>query len=555
MTKYLMTIALGPVQEFIAAARRTADLTAGSELLVGLAGHLADYLQRQHDAELIFPASTQVSAPNKLLFTVRGEPHKIAADAKEQAHNYLREQWKTCLQQLGTAQECIDVELANWQLKNFLEFYAAWVPLNGNYAEARRRLEQLLAGRKALRDFKQAPAYPKHPKSPLDPSMDSVFKSEAHGDGFSAPADAQQHPKLRLKPRETLDAISLIKRITGIMHASSEGKRVPSTREMGFRAVEKALSKEALGTYRALQHWQEELGIDDLSDLFFQENFRRICQERQTEEGWRLAPEQLEEVCADASKLRKALKEANISEELLRYYAILVADGDRMGAAIDSLTSLEAHRNFSRQVAQFAQNAERIVDAHDGHLVYCGGDDVLALLPANRALACARKLHEAFVSCMQPVMPAGQTPSLSAGIAIVHVMDNLQVALGWARETEQYAKQLRNAVAVARYPRSGGMNRARTRWDDFGAWDYWIRAFRAGLADTLPYELRALARDYQAIDVPPDILRKEAMRVLERKQKPQQTIVIPDWVQSADDLHALTEMMLIARFLSGYPEV
>jgi CRISPR-associated protein Cmr2 len=545
MQKYLMTIALGPVQEFIAAARRTADLTAGSELLVGLARHLAEHLP---NADLIFPASTEIGAPNKLLFTVQGEPHKIAADAKEQAHTYLRNQWEACLKQLDTVQVCIDTELANWQLKNFLEFYAAWVPLNGDYAAARRRLEQLLAGRKALRDFKQAPVYPKHPKSPLDPSMDSVFKTEAHGDGFSAPAAAQQHPKLRLKPRETLDAISLIKRILG-------GSGVPSTREMGFRSVRRALSEEALGAYRALQRWQEELGIDDLSDLFFQENFRRICQERQTEEGWRLTDGQLEEVCADASTLRKALKEASISEELLRYYAILVADGDRMGAAIDALQSEDAHRRFSRQVDQFAQNAERIVRDHDGHLVYCGGDDVLALLPANRALACARNLHEAFVSCMQPVMPNGVSPSLSAGIAIVHVMENLQVALGWARETEQYAKQTRNAVAVARHPRSGGMNRARTRWDDFGAWDYWIRAFRAGLADTLPYELRALAREYQAIDVPADILRKEATRVLERKQKPQQTIVIPDWVQSACDLHALTEMMLIARFLAGYSEV
>ena len=547
MPKYLMTIALGPVQEFIAAARRTADLTAGSELLVGLAGHLADYLQRQHDAELIFPASAQVSAPNKLLFTVQGEPHKIAADAKEQAHAYLRNRWEACLQQLGTVQECIDVELANWQLKNFLEFYAAWVPLNGDYAAARQRLERLLAGRKALRDFKQPYVRPRHPKSPLDPSMDSVFKTEAHGNGFSAPADAQQHPKLRLKPRETLDAISLIKRILG-------GSGVPSTREMGFRAVEKVLSDEARGAYRALQKWQDKLGIDDLSDLYYQEQFERWLRE-QRQEGREIAPEEEAEIRRNASLLQGALSKARIPIEAPAYYAILVADGDRMGVAIDSLTSLEAHRNFSRQVAQFAQNAERIVRDHDGHLVYCGGDDVLALLPANRALACARKLREAFVSCMQPVMPSGVSPSLSAGIAIVHVMENLQVALGWARETEQYAKQTRNAVAVARHPRSGGMNRARTRWDDFGAWDYWIRAFRAGLADTLPYELRALAREYQAIDVPADILRKEATRVLERKQKPQQDIPIPDWVQSADDLHALTEMMLIARFLSGYPEV
>jgi CRISPR-associated protein Cmr2 len=166
MPKYLMTIALGPVQEFIAAARRTADLTAGSELLVGLAAHLAEHLQSQHNAELIFPASTQTDAPNKLLFTVQGEPHKIAADAKEQAHAYLRQQWDACLQQLGAVKGCIDEELANWQLKNFLEFYAAWVPLNGDYAAARRRLEQLLAGRKALRDFKQPYASPQTPQKP-----------------------------------------------------------------------------------------------------------------------------------------------------------------------------------------------------------------------------------------------------------------------------------------------------------------------------------------------------------------------------------------------------
>ena len=42
--------------------------------------------------------------------------------------------------------------------------------------------------------------------------------------------------------------------------------------------------------------------------------------------------------------------------------------------------------------------------------------------------------------------------------------------------------------------------------------------------------------------------------MLERKQKPQ-SVNIPNWVQSADDLHALSEMMLIARFLAGYPEV
>jgi hypothetical protein len=189
---------------------------------------------------------------------------------------------------------------------------------------------ELLAGRKALRDFKQAPAYPKHPKSPLDPSMDSVFKTEAHGDGFSAPADAQQHSKLRLKPRETLDAISLIKRILG-------GSGVPSTREMGFRAIGRALSEEALGAYRALQDWQRELGIDDLSDLYYQEQFERWLHE-QRQEGHEITPEEEAEIRRNASLLQGALSKARIPLEAASYYAILVADGDRMGAAIDALT-------------------------------------------------------------------------------------------------------------------------------------------------------------------------------------------------------------------------
>lgn len=100
------------------------------------------------------------------------------------------------------------------------------------------------------------------------------------------------------------------------------------------------------------------------------------------------------------------------------------------------------------------------------------------------------------------------------------------------------------------------MKRARTQWGDFESWNYWINAFRKGLADALPYELRLLAQEYQNLAIPADILHKEATRVLNRKEKPKDLeVAIPDTVQSVDDLRALTELMLIARFLSIYPEV
>jgi CRISPR-associated protein Cmr2 len=543
---YLLAIALGPVQDFIAAARRTADLSAGSQLLVGIAQAVVQFLENQHNAEMIFPASGQRSAPNKLLCIVQGEPHKIAREAKEEALKHLREQWNIAYRQMTPAvRELINPDIVDWQLKNFLEFYAAWVPLEDDYAIARARVERILAGRKALRDFKQPYKFAQHPKSPLDPSMDSAFRTEAHGDGFSAPVAAQDDPALRLKPRETLDTISLIKRVQG-------QRGVPSTREIALKAFEDILPQEALDAYRALQRWQERLGIDDFSDLFYQENWRNLLKERAQDMRWNLSEADHTEIEQSASKLHRALREKGIPHECLSYYAILVADGDRMGATLNLMTSRKQHQEFSRRVADFADLAEQIVRKHEGYMVYCGGDDVLALLPTNRALACGYALRQSFEQTLAPVMPEGVKATLSAGVAIVHSMENLQVALGWAREAEQLAKRTRDALAVARHPRSGGVNRYSAPWERYGEWDAWTQAFHHGLADGFPYELRQLAREYRTLNAPPDFLQREAMRVLERKQKPAQTPEIPSWVESVDTLDEFVELLLIARFLAGY---
>ncbi|GIV09203.1 MAG: type III-B CRISPR-associated protein Cas10/Cmr2 [Fimbriimonadales bacterium] len=544
--KYLLTIALGPVQEFIAAARRTADLTAGSQLLSDIAQDIAQFLESQ-GAQLIFPSRTQQAAPNKLLCIIEGEPHKIAQQAKERALDKLRAEWNQAFSKMSAAvQQLIDDELVNWQLKNFLEFYAAWVPLNGDYKSARTRVDQILAGRKALRDFKQPYKYPKHPKSPLDPAMDSAFKTEAHGDGFSAPAAAQADLQLRLKPRETLDAISLIKRAQG-------QKGVPSTREMAFRAFKEVLPQEALDAYRALQYWQEQLGVDDFSDLFYQENWRRLLKERTQESQWNLSADDLAEIEQSASKLHRALQKKGIPYECLSYYAVLVADGDRMGETLNQMTTPEQHQEFSRRVADFAYEARRIVkEKYRGRLVYCGGDDVLALLPTDRALSCAYALRQSFERILQPVMPNGKQATLSVGIAIVHSMENLQVALEWARETERLAKRTRNALAVARYPRSGGANRYSAPWKRYEEWNTWTEAFHRGLADGFPYELRQLVVEYRALNPDGELLRREVNRVLARKQKPNLPLEIPAWVTSIETLDAFVEMLLIARFLAGY---
>jgi len=521
------------VQEFIAAARRTADLTAGSELLVGLAMHLADYLQRQHDAELIFPASTQTDAPNKLLFTVQGEPHKIAADAKEQAHAYLREQWEGCLQQLSNeVKTCIDTALAEEQLQHFLEFYAAWVPLNNDYPSARLFLERLLAGRKALRDFEQPKSLHNLPKSPLDPSRDTVLKLQ---DGLKVCAATQHDSLLRLKPRETLDAISLLKRIQG---RRLSGK-VPSTSEMALRSIWSLAKARASEAVQQMEAIAQRLELSEVSDLFFPGRWDDLNTDQPLDEA---TQKQLQE-------LRKAiLKSVAVPEDSVAYYAVLLADGDRMGKRISELETIEAHKGFSKRVADFAQRVSQIVKQHDGYLIYCGGDDVLALLPANRALDCADALQRAF----REKVP---NATLSAGVALAHHLDDLQRVLGWARQAESAAKRVRNALAVALHPRSGEAMTAVTAWDDFGIWRRWIDAFRKGLARGFPYELHALARDYEPTQITPEILNAEAKRVLERKEGKQLPVSFPEWaVQSPSCLKKFAQLLIIARFLAEYPE-
>ena len=67
------------------------------------------------------------------------------------------------------------------------------------------------------------------------------------------------------------------------------------------------------------------------------------------------------------------------------FYALLLADGDRMGDLVGRLDGL----SVSRALASFTGKVTGIVEGHHGVTVYAGGDDVLAMLPAAGALQCA----------------------------------------------------------------------------------------------------------------------------------------------------------------------
>lgn len=548
---YLLSISIGPVQDFIAAARRTADLRAGSQLLQQLAGHIAAQIAQQ-GGTLIFPASADVPGPNKVVAQYEGDPAALVQSLRESAVQWLWGKWQQARQQFAGVP--VEEHLAEEQVKNFLEFYAAWVPLDGDYPQARQQVELLLAGRKALRDFRQVPPRPGRPKSPLDPSRDGVILLES---GWRLP-DAAVQPPLYLKNTEYLDAVSLLKRVWG-------AEKVPSTSFMAAQSILPIVRQKKPQAVQQMEDLAERApGPIDIGDLMFP---HRVQEEIQ--EGSPALQAYLQKHLAEIDSARREILHT-ISPNLHEcpsYYAILAADGDRMGRLLGAQTSVSAHQQLSRALAKLAQQAQDTVRKHHGYPVYAGGDDLLALLPVNTALSCSLQLAMQFRQAVQPFAAGVEgAGTLSIGIAIVHRMEMLQQCLEWAREAEHAAKTRRNALAIALHTRGGVPVTVVTSWESdpmLEGWHQWMRAFRAGLTRGFPYELQYLAREAENADIPLQSLRAEALRIFARKQgsesrgetKGYQQILERELeaVDNAEQLRAFAERLIIARFLSEYP--
>lgn len=500
MTKSVIAIGIGPVQEFIAAARRTADLYAGSDLLVQVVGAAAATFD---DAERIFPSQPASGGANKILAVVEDDPAVRAGRAREAAREALNAAWQETRAELrpGVA-NLIDWKRADRQIDQFLEFYAAWTRYARSYDQARARAERLLAARKTLRDFPPSLEDDGYPRSPLDVAQASVVSERGRlrvRDGLVA-----QYP-LWLKKTEVLDAVSVLKRVRGVTgKIGGAGQATLSTRALAQRSQDPT-------------HTDPKPSAD------------------RDPEGEEFVPD-------------------------YPYYAIVVADGDRMGQLLSRPATegedLESeHRAIAQDLDWFAQSVPSLTQDHHGQLVYCGGDDVLALLPVTEVIKFADALRTSFEGAL-----AGKV-TLSAGVAIVHYLEPLSVGLRRGREAERLAKVDRDSLAVSVHTRGGAPVSMAQRWSEHPL-STWLELSRQGVIGRgVPYEFRRLAQEWpDGLD--PAALRAEMVRILRRKadeagqRQPRPDAVHPaetalGRIETADDVEELVDCLLIARFLTG----
>ncbi len=671
----LILISVGPVQDFIAQARRTRDLWFGSHLLSEISRAVALSLSKE-GAELIFPAFDRGSAEllpcdgferpaslnddadedtsedaekvrgvwmtardgkppvnvsNKILALLPEgkDAAKCVKEARQAAKNQLNSFAKPVSERFGDALAPGSDLIWEEQLDTALEYSAAWMSMKGvDYKTARESLEQRLAGRKNLREFQAwtQQGTTARPKSSLDGARDSVLRESQPREGKGRDK-YRVYSQYRISKGEQLDALGLTKRAGGQPDQFVPIARVAlaswicaayQSNHRVFANLEGAAHHHRLGRVQiGGRDWLRPFVYD--AQLFFESRWKAIAEESASNHQDRV--DLYEDIQKHAGK---ALEQAGKSRlkaphgrevklgEPSPYVACLVADGDRVGGALDKMKTPKQHRTFSKHLADFAERARKIVEHdHKGVLIYAGGDDVLAFVCLADAVFCADKLQEAFKTCMEdakkklgPDWPTGDdgqdvpTPTLSVGLGIGHILEGMGDLLELGRSAEKLAKgdglpekEQRNALGVIADKRSGGQHKWRARWDH-GAVDAWLDALwltydhnARGVSSKKIYELRAMAdrlpkhERLQKLENPDpgewyNILRRETQRILGRSglglasetnyetvqsigqaifghldREAPQAVTHEHYKQAQEALRAWVDRMLIARML------
>ncbi|MFQ3568276.1 MAG: type III-B CRISPR-associated protein Cas10/Cmr2 [Aggregatilineales bacterium] len=408
-TTHLMLCQIGPVQSFIAAGRRTADLHIGSRLLSRLV-YAGVKAARQANADMLFPSygdqtpESPTGLSHRFAFIVSAEP----AGVGEAIDNAILTEWGTYASRVhewlrsevgpGDWEEVFERGRDNW-----LEFYWVVVPYDeSRHAECYRDANAAMAQRKNLRHFPQIeePGWKctltvASSALPLPPATKSSGYAELRRawERFS-----ERRGGVIVRKNEMLGAVAMIKRFVGEATNDKDlNERFPSTDEIAGRRVE------------------------------------------------------------DESE----------GKEVEGYLAVLHMDGDRMGEKLSGLKSKDAHQTFSRALREFAvREVPGIVTSYQrAQLVYAGGDDVVALLPLRPALNCADRIRQRYGEVMRD--KAGVLgATMSAGIAVVPSNYPLDLAIEIAREAERQAKSQysRDAVVITEAHGTGHRRSAGAKW-------------------------------------------------------------------------------------------
>ena len=487
---YLFLYSIGPVQSFIASARKAQDLWSGSYLLSHLVQKGMENLEAKLTSlgyERIFPgginpAATSINMalyPNRFLYHFSGVEldvlfiKELGRDLTESIEKEFARIVKSGVQSFSITD--ID-DFSDRHIKDFLETYWVAIPYDpyGNYSEQYAAIETALAGRKNIKQFDQP-----EPEMSLKCSMCGE-REALHPSGITKIKDVKvfwnqiaQSDK-RFKKNEYLCCICLGKRFTPSYFRSATGPiPFPSTADVASASFKSAILLNAFTEYKTF--------VDSVSKIPDTPPGCDLPKNQALKapaiDGQLLYQEYLKDQCQNLSDEHKrliqnsyhAVRKIIDNKKPSGYFAALVMDGDEMGEKIRSVTAIDEHQKISATLAEFAANEAKdiIEDTYLGKLIYSGGDDVLALISVDDILPAMDALRMAFEKKFKD---HGKF-SVSCGVCISHYKNPFSVTLQTARDMEKLAKSDkillngRNAFAIKVLSHSGNHKLAACNWE------------------------------------------------------------------------------------------
>ena len=156
----------------------------------------------------------------------------------------------------------------------------------------------------------------------------------------------------------------------------------------------------------------------------------------------------------DVKKFEEILKSLDLTDKApTPFYAVLMMDGDSLGTQMSSLGNQE---KIATALNKFTDAVAKVVHDNNGFLIYAGGDDVLALLPLEDALACALACRNTYTESFKGT---GIATTLSGAVIYAHVKTALGEVLRQAHHVlDDVAKEGagRDAIAIRVLKPGGG---------------------------------------------------------------------------------------------------
>jgi len=478
--KHLFLFTIGPVQSFIAQARKTGDLYAGSALLSDLIAFALSYTTLQGH-KIIFPyfeldnkinlnlEQNEQSYPNRFIAVLNlssEETEKVKAFGqsleslvKVQLENLAKKKFEVIPAEHRPSGLCE-------QIKDFLEIYWTAIPYDDEtpekYSTQFKNLESYLGAIKNVRSFSQLSetgrkctvngtynikVYRKTEEEE-NLSRQKIRKSKLFAaDNYIINGDYKSITYGQLQPGEGLCGISFFKRL--YKDKPDEEYNFPSTAEIALLNLwNDDRTKKIVDDFKNmfLENFDEQLLFDDDLNIDFLDK-----------NGIRLKKGFSSDVTNKQKEIFYTAKENNI--KVSKYYALLSFDGDSMGKWLSKAKSEEQHRDFSKLLVVFANKAKAILDGEEvvygennlkieaqkrGQTVYAGGDDFLGFVNLKYLFETIENLKAVFdaeVTKKVKIEIIDKEFTMSMGLTIAHYKTPLREVIKKAKNLEHDAKR------------------------------------------------------------------------------------------------------------------